>query len=132
MLGRTSSVHRIYIRSASLASVLQIGDSTAIQAVNRALAIQREKQLFIGDEEDFSKYAFFQRPIPLPPFEEDEQVVMTTRPLAPLIRVGYLDVQAFSSSSILHVGTTNTVQLEARIKHIRQLLRERPTNARKT
>ncbi|AYA75044.1 spore germination protein GerPE [Bacillus sp. Y1] len=120
MLQRSSSVKHIHITNAALSSVIQLGDSKIINGLNRAIAVQREKQLFIGDEEDFSKYPIFQRPIIFP--QDNEEVMITSFHQNPMIHVNSINVIAFSSSSILHVGNTDSINMEARVKHIRQLL----------
>ncbi|WP_391557764.1 spore germination protein GerPE [Robertmurraya sp.] len=120
MLQRSSSVKHIHITNAALSSVIQLGDSKIINGLSRAIAVQREKQLFIGDEEDFSKYPIFQRPIIFP--QDNEEVMVTSFHQNPMIHVNSINVIAFSSSSILHVGNTDSINMEARVKHIRQLL----------
>ncbi|WP_066054577.1 spore germination protein GerPE [Robertmurraya korlensis] len=120
MLQRSSSVKNIKITNAALSSVIQLGDSSIINGLNRAIAVQREKQLFIGDEEDFFKYPIFRRPIVIPP--DKEEIMISSFHQNPMIHVNSINVIAFSSSSILHVGNTKTINMEARIKHIRQLL----------
>jgi spore germination protein PE len=120
MLQRSSSVKNIKITNAALSSVIQLGDSSIINGLNRAIAVQREKQLFIGDEEDFLKYPIFRRPIVIPP--DKEEIMISSFHQNPMIHVNSINVIAFSSSSILHVGNTKTINMEARIKHIRQLL----------
>lgn len=120
MLQRSSSVKNIKITNASISSVIQLGDSSIINGLNRAIAVQRELQLFLGDEEDFSTYSIFQRPFIFP--QDKEEVMISSYHQNPMIKVNTINVIAFSSSSILHVGNTQSINMEARVKHIRQLL----------
>jgi spore germination protein PE len=126
MLQRSSSVKNIKVTNAALSSVIQLGDSSIINGLNRAIAVQREKQLFIGDEEDFVKYPIFRRPFVFP--QDKEEIMISSFHQNPMIHVNSINVIAFSSSSILHVGNTKTINMEARIKHIRQLLARNTRN----
>lgn len=120
MLKRTSAVDALTVDSLQYSSVIELGDSTYIQGGNRALAVQREREIFFGSEGDFSKYAVFSEPIPLPIITE--RVIMETYhwPGAN-IKVGNIRILGVSSSSIVHVGNSNSVQMESRVKHIRHL-----------
>lgn len=119
MLQRTSVVNSIKVNSASFASTIQLGDSGMVNGFSRALAVQREADLFFGKEGNFSKYPIYSEPIPLLPITE-ELSLSTHNPL-PLIKVNNISILAMSSAAILHVGNSENVSLEARVKHIRQL-----------
>lgn len=120
MLQRTASIKGVQIESLAIASVLQIGDSSIIQSATKALAVQREKELFFGKEGNFKEFPTFLEPIPLPSI--DESVSMSQQNINPFIKVGQINIIGISSSAIVHFGNTRHVALEARIKHIRQLL----------
>ncbi|MDZ5470271.1 spore germination protein GerPE [Bacillus sp. 31A1R] len=120
MLQRTSSVDRIKVDGFAFSSIFQIGDSTIINGLNRALAVQRERELFFGREGNFRNYPIYSIPIPLP--QLTEPLTFQSHPLNPIIKVNNIQVIAFSSSSVLHVGNSKHINMEARIKHIRQLL----------
>jgi spore germination protein PE len=119
MLQRTSVVNSIKVNSASFASTIQLGDSGMVNGFSRALAVQREADLFFGKEGNFSNYPIYSEPIPLLPITE-ELSLSTHNPL-PLIKVNNISILAMSSAAILHVGNSENVSLEARVKHIRQL-----------
>lgn len=119
MLQRTSVVDILKINSSSFASTIQLGDSQMINGVSRALAVQREADVFFGNEGNFSAYSVFTEPIPFQPITEN--ITKVTHNLKPLIKVNKISILAMSSSSILQVGNSVNVSLEARIKHIRQL-----------
>lgn len=120
MLQRTASVKNIEIDSLAIASVFQIGDSNLIQGYSRAIAVQREKELFFGNEGNFADFPIFSEPIPLTPISEN--INMSRQNFNPFLKVGKIDIIGVSSSSIIHLGNTNHVSLETRVKHIRQLL----------
>lgn len=120
MLARTSCVDAINIDIVSFSSILQLGDSCIVNGLSRALAVQREAEQFYGNEGNNSAYRVYYEPIPLVPITED--ITFIKHNLNPLIKVHNIDLIAISSSSLLHVGNTQHVSMEVRIKHIRQLL----------
>ncbi|WP_066068437.1 spore germination protein GerPE [Neobacillus soli] len=122
MLKRTSFVDKIHIDIVSYSSILQIGDSSIVNGLSRALAVQREAEIDFGYEGSFSAYPVFTEPIPFQPL--NEPVTLLTHNPTPLIKVNKIDIIGISSASILHVGNSKHISMEARIKHIRQLLLE--------
>nr|WP_263328378.1 spore germination protein GerPE [Neobacillus sp. Marseille-Q6967] len=120
MLQRSSVVDYLKVNSATFASTVQLGDSKIINGFSRALAVQREAEQFYGNEGNFASYRVFSEPIPFPPITEN--VTHSTQNLIPLIKVQNISIIAMSSTAILHVGNSENVSMEARIKHIRQLL----------
>jgi spore germination protein PE len=120
MLQRTSYVDNVAVKIASFASTIQLGDSCIINGLSRALAVQREAEIFYGNEGSFAAYSVFSEPIPLPPITEP--INFRIHNPKPLIKVQTIDIIGVSSSSILHVGNSKHISMEARVKHIRQLL----------
>jgi spore germination protein PE len=119
MLQRSSVIHSMKVTSASFASTIQLGDSRIINGFSRALAVQREAEMFYGKEGNFSNYPLFSEPIPLMPITE--KLTIATHNQLPVIKVNTISILAMSSAAILHVGNSENVSLEARVKHIRQL-----------
>jgi spore germination protein PE len=122
MLSRISQVQKINITSLSNSSIFQIGDSQCVNAISRALAVQREAEIFFGHEGDFSQYPIFSESIPLPPIKEDFSFQKTD--IVPRIKVSHIRITGLSSASIAHIGNSDCVYMESRVKHIRQLLDE--------
>jgi spore germination protein PE len=120
MLSRSSYVNTINIKVASFSSVLQLGDSCIINGLSRALAVQREEEQDYGNEGNFAAYPVFSESIPFTPITEN--FCYQTHHLNPIIKVNHVNVIGFSSSAVLHVGNSQTISMEARVKHIRQLL----------
>jgi spore germination protein PE len=120
MLGRLANVDHIIVRILSYSSIFQIGDSCIINGFSRALAVQREAQIFYGNEGNLPSFSVIIKPIPFPSINEDITVFFHNP--TPVIKVKRMDIIGFSNSSILHVGNTKNISLEARVKHIRQLL----------
>ncbi|MBM7659815.1 spore germination protein PE [Bacillus mesophilus] len=120
MYRRTSIVPNIYINSLAFSSVFEIGDADTIQANSRAIAVQRQFPLFVEGEADFSDYQIFSEPIPSP--DPDETVSTTFIHENPVIKVQSMYVIGVSNSSVIQVGSSRSVNAEARVKHIRQLL----------
>ncbi|MFP7295741.1 spore germination protein GerPE [Neobacillus niacini] len=119
MLQRSSIVNSVKVNSASFASLVQLGDSRIINGFSRALAVQREADVFNAKEGNFSKYSVFTEPIPLVPISETLSI--SSHHILPVIKVNNISILAMSSSAILHVGNSENVSMEARVKHIRQL-----------
>lgn len=121
MLQRITCVDHIKIDSVSFSSIFQIGDSEQIQAISRALAVQREAEIFFDNEGNFDVFPIFSEPIPFQPTDE-ENVVFSTHNLNPVLKVMNIDILGASSSSVVHLGNSRNIAMEARVKHIRQLL----------
>ncbi|WML32114.1 spore germination protein GerPE [Neobacillus sp. OS1-32] len=120
MLGRTSVVDKAKVFIVSYSSIFQIGDSHYIYKLSRALAVQREAEIFLGDEGNFAAFQTFTRPISPPPI--DESISIAHHHLSPIIKVNNINIIGISSASMLNIGNSHHVAMEARIKHIRQLL----------
>lgn len=121
MLQRITCVDHIKIDAVSFSSIFQIGDSEQIQALSRALAVQREAEIFFDNEGNFASYPIFSETIPFQPTVE-ENVVFSTHNLNPVLKVRNIDIMGASSSSVVHLGNSRNIAMEARVKHIRQLL----------
>lgn len=120
MLQRTSVVNHIKVETLSFSSILEIGDSTFTQGFSRAIAVQREAEAFFGYEADFRSYSAFQIPIPFSPITEN--ISMYSQQLKPITKVQNIDVIGVSASSILQIGSSKHISMEARVEHIRHLL----------
>jgi spore germination protein PE len=117
---RTSIVKKISVIDVSLSSIFQIGDSCNIQPRSKALAVQRQYELFYGDEGNFSAYPIFSKSIPKAII--DESITFTKYNEGFSINVNNIDITSASASGVIHIGSTKTIDSEARVKHIRQLL----------
>lgn len=117
---RISRVNEINLHSLSFSSYFHIGDSCYINAKSRALAVKREFPKFYGNEGNFSDFPIFSLQYPIPSVTEN--VNMSVSNPNPNICVNHITVKGVSSSSVLQVGSSQTICAEVRIKHIRQLL----------
>ncbi|MEK4027962.1 spore germination protein GerPE [Pseudobacillus sp. FSL P4-0506] len=120
MFKRTSIVKDARVITVSDSSVFEIGDSANMKLRNNVLAVQRQAELFFGNEGNLNDYPLFSRPIPIP--QINENITVTRYNLSPFIRVNHISIVGVASSSVLHIGSTGIIDAEARIKHIRQLL----------
>lgn len=125
MLQRTSVVDEVKLDILIFSSVLEIGDSTLIHALSWALAVQRETELFFGNEGDFYVYPIFTKPLPPTPFFEN--LTSQTELFHPVIKVNSIHVLGVSSASVVHIGSSRHIIMESRIKHVRQLLSDHRT-----
>jgi len=119
MLQRTSVVDKMNVNTVSFSSIVEVGDSTYHQAVSRALAVQRQKDLFYGNEGAFEDYAVFTEPIPFIPIIENVNCYFEN--MKPIIKVHHINITGISSSSLLQIGNCRHMYAEARIKHFRQI-----------
>lgn len=119
MFVRTSVVDHLKVDALSHSSVAEIGDSAFIHCLSRALAVKREEELFFTNEGSFRKYDVFSMPIPMEPIVE--RMTMQTTNLKPIIKVNNIDILGASAASVIHIGSSKHIAMEARVKHIRQL-----------
>ncbi|MFT4414881.1 spore germination protein GerPE [Fredinandcohnia humi] len=117
---RISVVDFIKLTALSFSGIFEVGDSKKITPVSQALAVQREVPLFFTNEGDFSAYPIFSRK--LPRITIDETVNTKIHHLNPVIKVGTIRVNGVSSAAILHIGSTDLIRAESKVKHIRKLL----------
>jgi spore germination protein PE len=122
MLKRTSCVDWLQLNSVGLSSVVEIGDSSVIQAFSRALALQREQELFSGHEGEFNNFPIFSSNSAIVPITQIPNIHIDNTQ-SPKINVKNLNVNAVSSAAIVHIGSSKSIQMETRIKHIRHLLK---------
>lgn len=119
MLQRTSVVDHIKLSLLSFSSTFEIGDANYFQAFSRALAVQRQRKLFYGDEGHFENYAVFSEPISFMPISEELTIHFEN--IKPIIKVDNIKITAVSSASLLQIGSCRHLFSETRIKHIRQI-----------
>lgn len=117
---RISRVNEIDLMSLSFSSYFHIGDSFHIKADSKALAVKREFPRFYGNEGSFSAYPVFSITTPTPVITESVNMCISNPNLN--ICVNRIDVYGVSSSSVLQIGSTQTICADSRVKHIRQLL----------
>lgn len=125
MLRRVSKVDAVNVQSLLISSQFQIGDSVEINGKSMVIAVQREHQLFFGNEGDFSRYPLFKRPIRLPAIYEP--VDMRKQNVQGSIHVKRLSIIGASGSSVIQIGSNDRISLENRTKHIRQVSAKRET-----
>ncbi|WP_258000400.1 spore germination protein GerPE [Bacillus sp. Marseille-P3661] len=120
MFRRLSCVNTINIKDVANSAVFEIGDSEQIVPFSRALAVQREAQIFYGNEGNFEDFHIYTQPIPKPNITEN--VTFNRINEEPTIQVNTVRIIGMSFSSVFQVGSTKLIDSEARVKHIRQLL----------
>jgi spore germination protein PE len=116
---RTSLVETIKLHSVAFSSVFEVGDSVEITPYSRVFAVQREHELYYSNEGDFNAFPLFSRRIPVPTV--DEQIVINRTNQSPFINVQNIYILGASASSVVQIGSTDTIDAESRVKNIRQL-----------
>lgn len=119
MIKRTSIVRHTKVISVGLSSVFQIGDATQITPRSQALAVQRQVQLFYGNEGNFEEFPIFKMGIPKPSM--DMPITINRYNVSPFIKVDKIHVTSVSASGIYQIGSNNFIDAESRVKHIRQI-----------
>ncbi|MGG4453430.1 spore germination protein GerPE [Brevibacillus porteri] len=125
MYRRTSHVRKLDVLSVDTSSVLQIGDSRQIDAVANILAVQREQAIFYENEFMFENYSAFS--VPLTPPSLSDPICIDTFHDCPYIFIRKVEVPFIAGSSIVHVGSNESIKLETRVVNIRHIFQEEPT-----
>jgi spore germination protein PE len=122
MQNRVSIVRQISINSNVLSSIVRIGDSVTIQPRSKVLAVQREAPLFLGDEGELDPFPIFSVQLPKVPIPTDIHTSFDNK--NSLIGVNSIRIIGLSTAAVLQVGSSQRIDSEARVKHIRQLTRK--------
>ena len=117
MQKRLSIVDSMNLNDIVSSSNLQIGDSVRLAPRSRALAAQKEYPIYSGKEGNLAPFAAFSQPIPK--VKETANVNMTIHNKVPVIKVGHIRIIGTAASSILHIGSTQFIDSEARVQHFR-------------
>ncbi|WP_335870070.1 spore germination protein GerPE [Bacillus sp. 2205SS5-2] len=119
-MSRYSFVQGVNLTSLIFSSVLQIGDTRYLDGKSKVLAVQREQEIFFGNEgDDLYQYPVFYEQIPFLTLPPPTNISILNQ--KPVINVGIIDIIGVSTTGIVHIGNLGDVRLESRIKHIRQL-----------
>ena len=121
---RMTSVQSVKLTELGSTSVLEIGDSKMITPTSRAIAVQRERAIFLMNEFNFRNFPIFSIPLIQPAVEEHME--MTTFQEQTYIQVDEIEIFSTTASSIIHLGSSERLHADSRIKHIRHFLREKP------
>ncbi|MDF2557437.1 MAG: spore germination protein GerPE [Bacillales bacterium] len=119
MWQRSSRVENINIKLVTFSGVVQLGEVKYIESQKNTLAIHREHELFFGNEAPFELYKSFYKEPEFEPIYED--IRMTFHHKNPCIHVKGIKLTAVSNNGILHIGNGDSVDIEAKTLHIRQL-----------
>lgn len=120
MLPRTSEVNHIHVRSVLFSSIVNVGDTDNFSAFSQALAIQKYEPTYDNTLKflvDFPKYQVFRLPRPTPVLPSEVQMESFNDPA--YIRVNSIDIFGVSTAAMLHIGGIQRIDLESRVKHIR-------------
>jgi spore germination protein PE len=120
-MNRTSLVNYVILTSIADSSTFIAGDVAKITSNTRAYAVQRQVAVFFKEEGEFEDFPLFSREIPRPGIAE--QVNMRVIQESPYIRVNSVDVIGVAQGSSMQIGSTLIIDLEARIKHFRQFVK---------
>ncbi|MEF2095034.1 spore germination protein GerPE [Bacillus sp. CFBP9009] len=122
MFSRISKVKSLLSDTVSFCSTLQIGDTSYIDGISLALAVQKKSETFDSVDIHFEDYDIFKKPLYIP--RSNEPVVTSFSNPNPFIRVGNINIIGISSSSVVGVGNVGHARMESRVKHIREVPKE--------
>lgn len=120
---RTSQVEFLSVIEVDTSSVLEIGDSQNVTPTANVLAVQRENAIFFENEFSFRDYSLFFKDIPRPSIEEC--IHIATCQESPLILVKNVRIDFVAAASVIHIGSSECLTSETRVKNIRHLMREK-------
>lgn len=119
MWQRSSQVESINIKLVTFSGVVQFGEANFINSQKYTLAIQREYELFFGSEAPFEMFQSFYKEPEFEPIYED--IHMTFYHKNPCIHVKKINLTSVSNNGILHIGNGDSICIESKTLHIRQL-----------
>ncbi len=117
---RISVVKSLYIHSLLFSAISHIGDSYTLSPESKVFAVARELPVYHDIEDDLPDYPVFTEQIPIP--EITEHVNVTIKNESPTITTGSISIIGVSTSAIVHIGSTEHIDAQSRIKHLRQFL----------
>ncbi|MGD9676898.1 MAG: spore germination protein GerPE [Vulcanibacillus sp.] len=114
MRSRISKVNKINIHNVVECATAQFGDSIVLEPNAKIYALQREIPIFYEDEIDINDYQTYFKPIPKIIIDESINTKKVNK--SPYIKVDSVYILSVTSSSIFHVGSTQLIDNEARVK----------------
>ncbi len=118
MKTRTSVVGSVKVDAVRSSSVFQIGDSLIYTPKMRGYAINQLSPHFTEQPSAFNA-PIFHEPMPKPALIS--KVKKETFHDSAYIYAGSVKVNSLGDSSVLQIGSTQFIQSEARIKHVRRI-----------
>jgi spore germination protein PE len=117
---RISTVHDVLILNVEFSSIVHLGDNVVIKPRSKALAVNRELPVYLGNEGEFANYPLFSRPIPQ--LEASELIEMDIHNKSGFIKVNHIKILGIAEAAVFQVGSCEVIDAESRIKQFRQLL----------
>ena len=125
MFKRISKVKTLSSKTVAFSSNLQIGDCSYIDGTTLALAVQRKVANFLGNEGRYEDYHVFTDPLTVPIVNEPVRCCFSNP--NPFICVDNIDFIGISTSSVVQIGNVGHVRMQSRVKHIRQITTDGPS-----
>ncbi|MDL4842867.1 spore germination protein GerPE [Aquibacillus rhizosphaerae] len=120
---RIANVKKASLNSLSYSSIFEIGDARTFTPKAFAIAVQKQGGVRTDEGFDFDRYEIFDRKIIETPFQQIPIQKKTVHHDS-TIYVNNIDITGVSASSMVQIGSLQTIDAEARIKHIRVLKQE--------
>ncbi|WP_422656747.1 spore germination protein GerPE [Paenibacillus sp. EC2-1] len=118
---RNSKIINVYINRICDSAVVICGESGNIVSKACGIHVQKEKESSV-DEVEFTDYTIFKEEIPHWIDDHDQEVQMTisNKLLGSVIQINSVRILSVSTGSTFQVGPNRTMDLESRLKFIKE------------
>lgn len=118
---RNSKIINVYVNRIYHSAAVICGESGNIVSKACGIHVQREKGSSV-DEVEFTDYTIFKEGIPhwIDDHDKEVEITISNKRLGSVIRIDSVRILSVSTGSTFQVGANRTMNLESRIKWIKE------------